>query len=207
MAINLRSMFYSRRSNENWKGNYVNPIKGSVAKMVHNSFTTPNVRRANPMKHWRKQSSSSGLHSKLNLMNEINKPGGVVVSSVDRCDIKKTVIMDDHLSKNTGCCNYEQNKALQLTRHYTKGINQNIKYGNNDLKSNECHDNSNRYYHHTGSYLERKKQRILNKEKENTLTSTVDCKLAQQCMDPHEKYYEIHGFNRSEPAVDAKCKC
>ena len=101
----------------------------------------------------------------------------------------------------------EENKALQLTRHYTKGINQSIKYGNNDLKSNECHDNSNRYYHHTGSYLERKKQRILNKEKENTFNSVADCKLAQQCLDPHEKYYEIHGFNRSEPAVDPKCKC
>ena len=47
----------------------------------------------------------------------------------------------------------------------------------------------------------------VNKEKENTFTSTADCKLAQQCMDPDEKYYEIHGFNRSEPAVDPKCKC
>ena len=158
MALNLRTMFYSKRYNENWKGVYEKDIRGSVSKSVFNNSTTPNVRRANPIKHWRKQSSSGGVHSKLHIMNDINRPGGVTTSDTDPCLQGTKVVLDNHLSKNVSCCDYAPKKALKLTRHHVD--NRDFKYGNNDLDCDSC-SNSNRYYYHSGSYLERKKNRIL----------------------------------------------
>jgi|TARA_B100001057_G_C22773106_1_gene920443 hypothetical protein len=208
MATNLRYMFYKKRVNNKWKGEYSEKVQGSVSNLLYNDYSVPNVRRANPIRHWRRQGSSSGKKSKLNLISEINKPGNVITSTVNRCPMKSPVELDYRLSKNTGCCSYEQKKAVQLTRHYVKGINENIKYGNNNLNSDCYCDNSDRYYHHTGSYLERKKQRIFKKELEDdggvsNLAQNVDC---CHTMSADEKYYAIHGYNRSL-SINDKCKC
>ena len=205
MALNLRTMYYSKRYNENWKGTYEKDIRGSISKSVYNTSTVPNVRSANPIKHWRRQSTSGGVHSKLHVMNYINRPGGVTISDTDPCLQGTKVVLDNHLSKNVDCCDYTQKKALKLTRHHVD--NSSFKYGNNNLDGDTC-DNSNRYYYHSGSYLERKKNRILRKEKiDSGVENVASCKLAQQCMTDDEKYFQIHGFNRVEKAVDPKCKC
>ena len=159
----MRKMFYSRRTNENWKDYDNVKVSGGVSNMVYNTYETPNNFKANPIKHWRRQ-SSSGSTSKMNLINEINKPSGATTSKVNRCPDKTPLQLDYRLSKDSGCCDYQQKKAIQLTRHYTKGINDNIKYGNNNLNSSDCYcDNSMRYYHHSGSYLERKNNVYLKK--------------------------------------------
>ena len=208
MPLNMRSMYYTTRASEKWKGYDEVQLNGSVSNVVYNNYDTPNVRKANPMKHWRRQySSGSAMRSKL--ISEINKPGGTTVSSVNRCPEKSPLQLDYRLSKDRGCCNNEQNKALQLTRHYTKGINENIKYGNNSLTKTDCLscDNSMRYYHHSSSYLERKKQRVFKKESSSNILEHVDCcDLAEQITDPDEKYFQIHGYNRSL-TINDKCKC
>ena len=203
MALNLRTMFYTKRTGANWKGTYENNVQGSLPKLVYNNYTSGNVRRANPIRHWRKQSSSDGTYSRIGLLNDINKPGHVVHSTNDPCNENRKVIVESTLSKDTGCCSNEQKKAVMLTRQYAD--NRNFKYGNNDLDCDSC-DNSNRYYYHSGSYLERKKNRILRKEKiDSGVESTAACKLDQQCMNADEKYFQIHGFNRNEKAVNCKC--
>lgn len=207
MPLNMRKMFYSRRTNENWKDYDNVKVSGGVSNMVYNTYETPNNFKANPIKHWRRQ-SSSGSTSKMNLINEINKPGGATTSKVNRCPDKTPLQLDYRLSKDSGCCDYQQKKAIQLTRHYTKGINDNIKYGNNNLNSSDCYcDNSMRYYHHSGSYLERKKQRVFKKELSSNILEHADCcNLAEQITDPDEKYFQIHGYNRSL-TINDKCKC
>ena len=194
MALNLRTMYYSKRYNENWKGTYDKDVRGSISKSVYNSYSVPNVRRANPIKHWRRQYSSSGVNSKLYVMNDINRPGGVNTSIADPCAKGTKVILDNYLSKNVNCCDYAPKKAIKLTRHHVDNFS--FKYGNNNLDCDSC-DNSNRYYYHSGSYLERKKNRILRKEKiDSGVENVASCKLAQQCMSDDEKYFQIHGGER-----------
>lgn len=205
MALNLRTMYYSKRYNENWKGIYDKDVRGSISKSVYNTYSVPNVRRANPIKHWRRQYSSSGVNSKLYVMNDINRPGGVNTSTADPCAKGTKIVLDNYLSRNVNCCDYTPKKAIKLTRHHVDNFS--FKYGNNNLDCDSC-DNSNRYYYHSGSYLERKKNRILRKEKiDSGVENVASCKLAQQCMTDDEKYFQIHGFNRVEKAVDPKCKC
>lgn len=200
MAINLRYVFYKTRANEKWKGVYEEKVQGSISNTVYNDYSIPNIRSANPIRHWRKQYSSSGVNSRLNLLSEINKPGNVTTSTKNRCPSKTSLQLDYRLSKNTGCCSYEQKKAVQRTKQYVKGINNTIKYGNNDLSGCWC-DNSARYYHHTGSYLERKKQRIFSLESKDTVAESIPC-----CeMSEDEKFYQIHGYSRTEPSSDCRC--
>ena len=58
MATNLRYMFYKKRVNNKWKGEYSEKVQGSVSNLLYNDYSVPNVRRANPIRHWRRQGSS-----------------------------------------------------------------------------------------------------------------------------------------------------
>ena len=40
MALNLRSMFYTKRSGANWKGSYETNVQGSLPKLVYNNYTS-----------------------------------------------------------------------------------------------------------------------------------------------------------------------
>tara|TARA_Y100000816_G_scaffold291607_1_gene283495 strand:+ start:177 stop:782 length:606 start_codon:yes stop_codon:yes gene_type:complete len=201
MALNLRTMLYTKRSRENWKGTYEKNVQGSLPKLVYNNYTSGNIRSANPIRHWRKQSSSGGTYSRIGLLNDINKPGHVVYSTNDPCNDNRKIIVESTLSKDTGCCSNEQKKAIMLTRHHTN--NNTLKYGNNNIDCS-C-DNEYRYYHDSRSYLQRKKDLVLRRDdKTNGKEYLAACKLSA-CTDPDEKYFQIHGFSRNENPVNCKC--
>ena len=206
MAINLRSMYYSRRSGSNWKGSYQETVQGSLPKLVYNNHNISNTRRANPIRHWRKQSSPNGTYSNIHLMSEFEKPGHVNQSTVNQCNDSRKIVVESTLSKNSGCCSNQQTKALKLLRPGHGLGNTTFKYGNNAIDCDCTASVSNRYYHDSRNYLQRKKDKILRQEKITTPVANVpQCKLKEQCTDMNEKYFQIHGFSNNEKAVDCKC--